>query len=484
MPGVVVTTAVRTGPALVGVNPAATFFVAGQTGRGPSDRAVQVVSLGDYESKFGGAVSYGYVHETIKTFFEEGGSVAYVSRVVGASASTGFLTLKDSSNEDVLTLRAAGPGLWSASLSATVEDTGGGVIVRIFLNDDLVFRVNESGSSAQIAARINASPLAARYVTAEVDDNGTGVPAALADTDFSSGNDDRSSIVDVDYVNALSNFTDNLGAGAVSIPGKNGDTIWNGLREHANANHRMALASFAEDATDTFAKTKAIDLSYADNSEHFAFFYPWVTVRSASGINIAIPPEGYVAAKRSLAFNTVGPWQTYAGLISEAKFVNGTNITVDKVMGDSLDESRVNALRVINGRVRIYGARTTSWDEDNWRFINSQEMVNYVVVQAQAVLEDLVFSVIDGRQAIFSRVRSRLVGLLEPIRVAGGFYEAFDEFGERVDFGYTVTVDSSINPVTQLAEGLIRAKVGMRVSSVGDKIEVEVTKSNLTASVV
>lgn len=482
MPGVVVTTAVRTGPALVGVNPAATFFVVGLTERGPSDEAVQVVSLGDFESKFGGYVSYGYTHSTIQTFFEEGGSVAYVSRVVGASATTGFLTMNDSSANPALTLNAAGAGSWSNRLSASVVTTTGGVIVRIFLDGNLVFRVNESSSTAQVVARINASPLAKRYVTAV--DEGGGLPVAMLATTFSSGNDNRASIVDQDYVDALENFKDNLGAGAVAIPGKNGTTIWDGLMEHANTNHRMALAAFDENALVATALSTASDYSFRTNAEHVAFFYPWVTARADTGINVALPPEGYVAAKRSVAFNTVGPWQTYAGLVSEARFVNGTNITINKAVGDELDEGRVNALRIINGRVRIYGARTVSLDDDNWRFINSQEMVNYVVVQAQSVLEDLVFSTIDGRQAIFSRVRSRLVSLLEPIRVAGGLYEAFDEFGERVDFGYTVTVDSSINPVSQLAEGLIRARIGMRVSSVGDKIEVEVTKSNLTASVV
>jgi hypothetical protein len=38
--------------------------------------------------------------------------------------------------------------------------------------------------------------------------------------------------------------------------------------------------------------------------------------------------------------------------------------------------------------------------------------------------------------------------------------------------------------LTQLATGVIKAKVGARVSSIGDTIEVEITKSNLTASLV
>ena len=63
-------------------------------------------------------------------------------------------------------------------------------------------------------------------------------------------------------------------------------------------------------------------------------------------------------------------------------------------------------------------------------------------------------------------------------------YEAFDTNGKRIDKGYTVVCDATVNPVTQLAEGLVKAKVGLRVSSVGDKIEVDIVKSNLTNSVV
>jgi hypothetical protein len=139
---------------------------------------------------------------------------------------------------------------------------------------------------------------------------------------------------------------------------------------------------------------------------------------------------------------------------------------------------------VINGRVRVYGARSASSDEDNFRYITAQEMLNYIVVQSQNTLEDLVFSTIDGRGALFGQVDARLRAVLEPLRLAGGLYEAFDVLGSRIDYGYTVVVNDAINPVSQLAGGLIKAKVGVRVSSIGDQIEVEVTKSNLTASVV
>ena len=62
--------------------------------------------------------------------------------------------------------------------------------------------------------------------------------------------------------------------------------------------------------------------------------------------------------------------------------------------------------------------------------------------------------------------------------------EEYDEGGKQIDPGFTVQVNDAINPLTQLATGVIKAKIGARVSSIGDRIEVEITKSNLTSTLV
>jgi hypothetical protein len=85
---------------------------------------------------------------------------------------------------------------------------------------------------------------------------------------------------------------------------------------------------------------------------------------------------------------------------------------------------------------------------------------------------------------MMANVESKLVAILEPLRRKGALYEAFNAQGKRLDFGYTVVCNKANNPVTQLATGLVKASVGLRVSSVGDKIEVDIIKSNLTNSVV
>jgi hypothetical protein len=209
-----------------------------------------------------------------------------------------------------------------------------------------------------------------------------------------------------------------------------------------------------------------------------------VTIPSGTGATLTIPPEAYVAANRSKAHNRVGPWQPFAGVSSEASFVNGTAVALGRTAAQTLDDARVNAIRVINNTVRIYGARSHSTNLAQWRFITQRDTVNYIVDRSYAALEPLVFSTINGRKTVFADISSALKGVMEPIRIAGGLFEGFDQNGKQLDYGYTIKVDDSINPLAQLESGLVKAQLGVRISTVGDKIEVNLIKSNLTATLV
>lgn len=486
MPGIVVNTSVRSGPSTVNQNPTATLFVVGRSQRGPEGTAKLVGSLADYETIYGDYIASGALHQQVQTFFEEGGAQVYVSRVVGPSATFGEIDVTGGSAGTAMTLTAIGQGSWSSDLDAEVVALGSGFNVRLYLDDALVYSTGEVATVAAAVQKINASTVAANYASAGA---GADTLAVFTKAAFSAGDADESNIADTDYTSALTaEFTDDLGPGAVAIPndGSFSDIgpIHTALVAHAAANNRFALLAADQTSTPAEAKSYASDVTSNDNAEYAAMFYPWVKMVNDAGTTLTISPEGYVAAKRAVAHNSIGSWAAYAGVISESKFITALSQSVNSETGNDLDDNKVNALRVIGGRIRVYGARSLSSDEDNYRFTTSREMLNYVVNRAKTVLEDLIFSPIDGRASLFSKVEARLVNMLEPIRIAGGLYEAFDTIGRRIDYGYSVQVNDAINPLTQLAGGLVKAKVGIRVSSTSDQIQVDVTKSNLTASVV
>jgi hypothetical protein len=497
MPGVSISTAVRTGPVNAGLAPASTFFIVGETERGTDSTAVAVASLSDYEAFFGGYEANKYTYQQMRTFFEEGGSLAYVARASDLNdgvAATAVIQANPT-NAAGITLTAVGVGTWGNSLYARVinnDDADFDIAIYYGGNTSAHLLVELTSNATLNAAveAINNNPILARYCTAALTTGATGT-ALLEDhavAAFTLGDD--GTIAEADFIAALDLFGEELGAGAVAIPGladgTDDDTLYDAIKTHCEENGRIGLISLANGTNVATAASDSVVYGSGGNAghEYLALYYPWVTIPSGSGTTLTIPPEAYVAAARSRAHNRVGSWQPFAGVNSESRFVNGVATGMSRTQAQTLDDSRVNAIRIINGTVRIYGARSHSLNTTQWRFITHRDTMNFIVEECQVALEPLVFSVINGRRTIYADIATVLKGVLEPIRIAGGLFEGFDQYGRQVDYGYTVRVDDGINPIAQLESGLVKAQIGVRISSIGDKIEVTVTKSNLTATLV
>ena len=484
MPGIIVTTSVRTGPTNAQTAATATMFVVGVTERGPDGTSHLVTSISDFQDIFGSYVSDGWTYQTVETFFEEGGARAYVSRIVDDSAVEADIDLLDSSSSISVNLLASGTGTWanSGGLTAQVTHPSGSTFkVLIALDGALVFSSQTHTSIANFVEEVNNSSTAARYLTASAGAS-TNIPAVLAATNFAGGTN-GSALVDADVVTALDTFTSNLGPGSVCAPGFTSTDVRTALFAHAEDNNRIALMGFDKDDTVQDALSDVTDFSPLSNAQFGAFFYPWVKIPNGT-LTSVIPPEGYVAGKRAQVQNQFGAWNPYAGERTESDFVTGVYASLSKSDADALDTGFVNPIRVINGTIRVYGARSASDDTDNYRFIMAREVLNQITYEAEQALEALLFLPIDGRRSTFSRVAATLTAIMDRIRIGGGLYEAFGADGRQIDPGYTVQVNEANNPLTQLATGVIKAKVGARVSSIGDTIEVEITKSNLTATLV
>lgn len=486
MPGVTVTTAVRTGPVNTGDEVVGQVFMCGTAQRGPTDAATLVKSLAEYVTYYGGYVS-GNLYADVQTYFEEGGRRAYIYRTVGATPVAGTLTLNDSSAAATMTITAKNTGAWADNLTVAVAagDTADTFVMTVALSGASQLVTRDLIDVADAVTYLNTSSVSHLLVAAD-DATSANDPAVLAATALASGADGGAPTA-ANYVTGLTNFTENLGCGAVCVPGQSGATVWAGLLVHAGANDRIALMGFGSADTASAARTSAATYYSHASAEHGAFYWPWVKIPdpASAGLTINVSPESFVAGARASAVQDAGgPWRVGAGKISAAKFATGLAATVDRATSNIMDEKRVNTLRVVSGLVQVYGARSVSSDEANWRFISHRDTVNYVVHLAEARLEQFLFSTIDSRGALFNSIRGSLVGMLDPIRQSGGLYEGYDANGKKVDPGYSVQVNSANNPASQLATGLVKATVNIRVSAIGDQIAVTITKSNLTAGVV
>ena len=349
MPGVVINTAVRTGPSTDTVRDSSQAFFVGLALRGPEEKAVKITSIADFESVYGGYQSYAYLHPTVETFFEEGGSQCYVTRVVGPAATEGAHKCLDGSSGDSIQLTAVGPGAWSANMTFTITDgtIASSKIVTLLYYGVQVYKTPNCTTTDQITGAINGSPVASKYVTCST--LGTNLPANLTSTtlehsDQPSGGttdatDDRASITTSHYTAALTKFNHAYGTGCVANPESAATATYQGLIVHANTYNRVALLHPAASQTVAQAETFAETITANEtNTEHAACYFPWINVpTSTAGVTRLIPPDGYVAAARSRAHNQVGPQQAGAGIISNARWVVTPELEVDQTSGDSLD---------------------------------------------------------------------------------------------------------------------------------------------------
>ncbi len=515
MPGINVTTAVRQGPTGNGDIVAGQWFVVGEAERGDITKPTLCRSFSDYVREYGDYQA-GNLYQYVKTYFDEGGTRCYVQRVLGASHATAAKILQDAAGSpaNTMTITAKNPGKWGNTLSVEVLSSADATVaisgyfrIKLYLNDVLIFTSRDLKDVPDAVNFINESRTVNHLVVASNISGNSNNPAALTKTALAGGANGTNAATAAEKVAGLALFTEDLKNGAVSVPGVYDNTTRDGLLAHAEAHNRIALFSFAAGTSVDTAITSAAS-EYTDTAaSHTAYYWPHVKVPSPSATELAsyvaagatattaepdpesatvtICPTAYAAGARARAIQASGgPWRPGAGAISVARTVVDLNQAVSPADGDRLDEGRVNALRKIGNTIRVYGARSVSSDETNFRYITMRDTLNHIVYGVEARMEEFIFNTIDSRGNLFARIEGSIVSFLDPMRVSGGLYEARNAQGQLVDPGYVVTVDATNNPNSQLAQGTVKATVGVRVAGVVDLIEVEVTKSTLNSPVI
>ena len=477
MPGVNVTTATRSGPTAFLTAPSGQLFMAGQAERGSVTEAVAINGLADFRARFGDRVAYSHLYDNIATFFEEGGALAYVARVVGPDADAGSVTLNDrqTPSEPTLTITAASPGAWSSNIDVVVDDTTGSLTeIRVVYKDVTV----EVFSGATVADLVAAMEDSAYVTVTNLGSDGVAPANKPAEGTFTltAGDDDRSNITTTEYEAALALFDLSLGDGAVAIPGV-GTSVHSSLITHARENRRIALLSASETASVSSLKTTAGNL----NTEYAGLFAPWVQISTPTGTRYT-SPEGYVAAVRNRAHAESGPWRAPAGQIAIARSVIGLKFDYSRAVGDELDAAKVSAIRFINDSVRLYGWRSLSDDTANYALLIGRDVLNRIVVESERRLEQFVFQTIDGKGQLLSEIGGTIVGILEPMRAAGGLFERIAADGSRIDPGYLVDTGTSINTLENLANNVVNAQVSVRVSPAAALISVTIVKVGLLSN--
>lgn len=479
--GVTTRTETRSGPAPTPRSPGSTYFVVGLTERGPTDEAVRVTSMAEYRAIFGDRFAAGYVYDDLTSFFEDGGSRAWVARGVGAAADVATTTLNDDAGAPAPTLRldAVDEGEWGNEVTREVlagPVANSRVIVLRYRGQEERFTIT---SPADAVTKLELSKWVRGTDLGSVTVAPNNLPAVTAEAALAGGTDNRAAVTAVTLTDLLDDrFPRELGDGFVTVPGYHADDVAEALDAHATANERIWAAHVGEDETRQDALAAAAEY----NTDAGGILYPWPLIREGRTLR-RIPPTGYAAAARARAHDLEGPWRAPIGELTASDYLAGLADDVGVDDARDLDAGRVSVLRRVGSSIRLYGWRSLSLDEENYALLNQRDLLNRIEVGARDILERFVGETIDGEGRLLARINGELRGFLAPMARAGGLYARYDGDGNLLDPGYSVTTSPEVNTPGVLAANRVHATLTVRPSPTAAEIDLTITKAGFLAAV-
>jgi phage tail sheath protein FI len=463
---------------ITGVATSIGLFI-GWAARGPTDRAVRIASFADYERTYGRLDSRTLLGYAVQQFFSNGGSDAYVIRlvavaddadpdVVGASAATATV--------GNLAFTAASPGEWARQYAVRVTmRTDAGV------TDRFKVEVVDAATKAivfEVYENLSITSTDGRFADAVINDRSAFITVAAGTTTPTNETKPFSNGADGSVLDPNSTDTDLQAAfhkgllalfdtgsianrldlfNLVCAPGEsNADTIQK-LQAACKDKRAFLIVDCTEDAQVSGAAAEMAGLNGAQPS-YAAYYFPWV--RSAdplqNGAIRAFPPGGYVAGIYARTDAARGVWKAPAGIDAALTGAVGFAVPMSDAENGQLNPHGVNCLRTlpVYGNV-VWGARTMDGDNDRgseWKYVPVRRMALFLEESLFRGTQWVVFEPND--EPLWAQIRLNIGAFMQTLFRQGAFQ------GTTPREAYFVKCDRETTTQADINLGIVNIHVG------------------------
>lgn len=455
--------------------------------QGPVGQAVMVNNWSEYQAIFGGMIPGIYLGYAVFQFFQNGGSQAYIVRLVDAGAATA------SSSIGGLALSANSPGAWGNSIQVTISNVSAA-------NNTFNLQVSRLvGGQTQILENYtnlgitSAGPLFAptvinsdsNYISTPVPVGAPPwtitLPSAAGPTALDAGS---SSTTGVDGATLQPNtaafetqLTSTTAGYAVlgnvpifnllCVPGETDAGIVADLQQFCNVERAFLIVD--SDFT-AVVGTGATGLShtgpadstgatlvnqYATNS---AFYFPWVLAPDPqAGFRPALfPPCGFVAGIYASTDASRNVWKAPAGIDASLAGALGLQYNITDLQNGSVNTLGVNCLRQFPtyGNV-VWGARTVAGSDaagSQFKYVPIRRLTLFLESSLYQGTQWAVFEPND--ETLWGQIRLSVGSFLQGLFLQGAFA------GTTPPQAYFVKCDAENNPPASVALGVVNILVG------------------------
>ena len=450
-----------------------TWFAVGTSDRGPANAPMLVQSIDQFNTVYGARQSYSVLYDAMETYFHEGGNRAFVSRVCGPAATSGFKNLLDSGAGISLVVNALGPGAWSANYKVgVIAGTGGGAF-QIQVQDGSGNVLEQSGDLFTQGGAVAWSNYS-NYVRIVLGATAL-VPVVVAPAALSAGADDRSNITDAQWASAMNLFGPALGPGQVSQPGRTTSVAYNQIKTHVEANNRVGILDLPDSPTSAVMKSAAAGVT----SRFCATFGPWVVIPGLTvGTIRTVPPCALIAgliASNDPSLSTNTPAAGNNGVSSYCTDLSQPDW--DDPTRTDLNNNACNVIRRMFGGIRNYGWRAlvNPTSDPGWVNFGNGRLYMDLSAELNAIGENFMFEQIDGQNgSTINLFSAALAGAML------AHFQHGDLFGDTPDQSFVINTGPGVNTLATLANNELHALVTVKMSPFAEAVIIQIVKRQIT----
>lgn len=420
--------------------------------RGRPKRPTFVTSWTQFERVFGGFHKDHPMPLSVYQFFQNGGTRAYILRVVAGDAKPAVGTLSVEGIPGTVSLKAAGEGDWANNfeVSAAKNPLGGTTwIVKAPGNKELErfdsLDISESGDRFY-ASVINRD---SQYIRIEADASGNfpsdatpapaaggGAAPAASGVATLSGGSNGTAVAASDFESTLKQLDRIDDASILVIPASANADLNKAVAVHgAGYVHARPLqgdmfyimdSPFApgnDEAPDQIQKAKDFVNAFSTKTSHAALYFPWVAIpdpfSKVSGATRHVPPSGMLAGLFARTDNTRGVWKAPAGTEAALLGTVGVAAQVSDAEQDTLNPIGVNCIRQFPGAgIVVWGSRTLSTQSNpEYRYVPIRRFTNFLKVSLYRGTQWVVFEPND--EPLWASIRFNLNAFMSTLFRAG-----------------------------------------------------------------
>lgn len=256
----------------------------------------------------------------------------------------------------------------------------------------------------------------------------------------------------------------------VAAPGITDASVRSAIDTHCRQNTKDRFAIF--DSPETVETSDDLDLTLLDpsdtdnilpdNSDHAAFYFPWIRVfdpatkiQNPAGAGLQyVAPSGHVAGIYARVDTNRGVHKAPAN--EPVLGALGLKYNLSKGQQDGLNPQGVNCIRDLNGNIRVWGARTIGGDRNGeWKYLSVRRLFLYLRESIDEGTQWVVFE--PNSPELWSKISRNITAFLTNVWRSGAL------FGNSPQEAFYVKCDAETNPPEVRELGQVITEIGVAV---------------------